>query len=95
MKQFIKEKLVEMHKTVSTDKYGQVKKSSYTFGIFGDRANEVREWCDRNKGVLSVSTYSWHYGTYEAFTIIDIEIRKACWIALVNNENYRRNINSY
>ena len=95
MKQFIKEKLVEMHKTVSTDKYGQVSKSNYTFGVFGERGDEVKEWCDRNKGVLSVSTYRWQYGTYKAFTIIDQEIRKACTKALVNNENYRRNINSY
>ena len=95
MKQFIKEKLVEMHKTVNTDKYGQVAKSNYTSRVFGDRGDEVKEWCNKNKGVLSVSTYSWRYGTYEAFTIIDQEISIACSKALANNENYLRNINSY
>lgn len=96
MKEFIKETLVEFHKNCSTDKYGQVHRSNFTPGIFGDRADEVMEYVKRNKGVLSFSTYAASYGgTYKAFTILDQEIQRECSNALVKNKNFLRNINTY
>ena len=95
MKDFIKNKLVEMHKTCSTDKYGQVGRSNFTPSIFGDKKNEVEQYCKDNKGILQYATYGAAYGTYKAFTIEDTEIRKECHKALKENENYLRNLNSW
>ena len=95
MKQFIKDVLVQMHRETTTDKYGQVGRSNFTPSLFGDRKEEVEQYCKENKGVLQYSTYGASYGTYKAFTIEDSEIRKACSEALRENENYLRNINSW
>ena len=95
MKGFIKMCLVEMHKSTSTDKYGQVSRSNFTPSIFGDMKDEVEQYCKENKGILQYSTYGGSYGTYKAFTIEDAEIRKACREALGKNENYLRNVNSW
>ena len=95
MKQFIKDALVQMHKTTETDQYGQVSRDNFTPSIFGERKDEVEQYCNNNKGVLQYSTYGWRYGTYKAFTIEDAEIRKACSEALSTNENYLINVNSW
>jgi len=95
MRKFIKEVLVEMHKTVSTDKYGQVSRDNFTPSLFGDKRDEVEQYCKENKGILQFSTYGGRFGTYKAFTIEDDEIRKSCREALHTNENWKRNINSY
>lgn len=95
MKGFIKMRLVEMHKTTTTDKFGQVGRSNFTSSIFGDMKDKVEQYCEENKGVLQYSTYGASYGTYKAFTIEDAEIRKACSEALSKNENYLRNVNSW
>jgi len=95
MKQFIKEVLVQMHRETTTDKYGQVGRSNFTPSLFGDRKEEVEQYCKENKGVLRYSTYGARYGTYKAFTIEDAEIRKACSESLSKNENYLRNVNSW
>lgn len=96
MRQFIKDTLVELHKTCTTDKYGQVGRSTLTPSVFGERKDEVRQYCkDTNGTVLSFSTYGWQYGTYTAFSIQDEEIRQACSKVLCENENYLRNINSW
>jgi hypothetical protein len=95
MKEFIKNTLVEFHRTCTTDSYGQVGISNFTLNLFGDKKNEVEQFCKENKGILRFSTYGWRYGTYVAFTIEDEEIRKACREALRTNENYLRNINSW
>lgn len=95
MRKFIKEVLVEMHKTVSTDKYGQVSRDNFTPSLFGDKRDEVEQYCKENKGILQFSTYGGRFGTYKAFTVEDDEIRKACREALHTNENWKRNINSY
>ena len=95
MKGFIKMCLVEMHKTTTTDKYGQVSKSNFTPNLFGDMKDEVEQYCKENKGILKYATYGSVYGTYTAFTIEDAEIRKACSEALSENENYLRNVNSW
>lgn len=95
MKGFIKMRLVEMHKTITTDKFGQVGRSNFTSSIFGDMKDKVEQYCKENKGILQYSTYGASYGTYKAFTIEDAEIRKACSEALSKNENYLRNVNSW
>lgn len=95
MKDFIKETLVQMHKTVTTDKYGQVGKSDFTPSVFGDRKDEVEQYCKENKGILSFGSYGSPYGIYKAFTIEDQSIRLACREALQTNENYLRNLNSW
>ena len=95
MRKFIKEVLVEMHKTVSTDKYGQVSRDNFTPSLFGDKRDEVEQYCKENKGILQFSTYGGRFGTYKAFTIADDEIRKSCREVLHTNENWKRNINSY
>ena len=95
MKKFIKDILVQMHKETTTDIYGQVHRSNFSPSLFGDRKDEVEQYCKENKGILQYSTYGASYGTYKAFTIIDSDIRKACSEALSKNENYLRNINSW
>jgi len=95
MKQFIKNTLVEMHKTTTTDKYGQVGRSNFTPYLFGDKAEEVEQYCEDNKGILQYATYGAVYGTYKAFTIEDEDIESACSDALHKNKNYLRNLNSW
>jgi hypothetical protein len=95
MRKLIKEVLVEMHKTVTTDKYGQVSRDNFTPSLFGDKRDEVEQYCKENKGILQFSTYGGRFGTYKAFTVEDDEIRKSCREALHTNENWKRNINSY
>ena len=94
-KEFIKNILVEMHKTTTTDKYGQVGRSNFTPSIFGDKKEDVEQYCKDNKGILQYATYGAVYGTYKAFTIEDNDIRSACSEALHKNENYLRNVNSW
>ena len=95
MKEFIKDVLVQMHKETTTDKYGQVARSNFSPSLFGDRKEEVEQYCKENKGVLQYSTYGAVYGTYKAFTIEDEGIRRACSEALSENENHLRNLNSW
>ena len=95
MKVFIKDVLVQLHRETTTDQYGQVGRSNFTSSLFGDKKNEVEQYCKQNKGILQYSTYGASYGTYKAFTIVDEEIRKACSEALNKNENYIRNVNSW
>jgi hypothetical protein len=95
MKQFIKETLVKMHNTTTTDKYGQVGRSNFAPTLFGDKKEEVEKYCKENKGVLQYATYGSAYGTYKAFIVEDTDIRNACSQALSKNENYLRNVNSW
>ena len=84
-----------MHKEVTTDKYGQVRRSNFSSGLFGDRKDEVEQYCKENEGILQYATYAGSFGHYKAFTIEDEEINKACSEALSTNENYLRNLNSW
>ena len=95
MKGFIKMCLVEIHKTTTTDKYGQVSIHNFTPSLFGDMKDEVEQYCKENKGILRYNTYGGRYGTYTAFAIEDAEIKKECSEALHKNENFLRNINSW
>ena len=92
---FIKWELVKMHTKVRTDKYGQVSVHNFTPCLFGDREEEVRQYCEENEGVLRFRTYGSRYGTFTAFSIEDAEIRKACDQALQMNEHYIRNMTSW
>jgi hypothetical protein len=95
MENFIKDVLVKMHKETTTDKYGQVHRSNFTLDVFGDKKEDVKQYCEKNGGVLQFATYSAVYGTYTAFTIEDKEIRDACEEALSKNENYINNMCSW
>lgn len=95
MKEYIKNTLVEFHKSCTTDKYGQVHKSNYTLSIFGNNRDKVEEYCKNNPNILKFSTYGGKFGTYKAFTIQDEGIRKVCQDTLSTNENYLRNVNSW
>jgi hypothetical protein len=95
MREFIKEVLVEMHKTTTTASYGQVGRSNFSPSLFGERKDEVEKFCKFNKGILQYSTYGASYGTYKAFTIEDSDIARACDEALRKNENYLTNLNSW
>lgn len=95
MKEFIKNRLVEMYKTCTTDKYGQVCRSNFTPSIFGDSRDDVEQYCKVNKGILQYNTYSAPYGTYRAFTIEDKRILKECRDVLSNNPNYIHNMTSW
>lgn len=95
IREFIKSTLVEMHRTCTTDKYGQVHQSKFTPELFGDRKDEVRQYCRDNENVLQYATYGGSYGTYTGFTVQCPEIRKECSAALGSNPNYLRNLNSW
>lgn len=95
IKQFIKDTLIEMYRTTTTDKYGQVGQSNLSPHLFGDRKEEVEQYCKENKGVLQYGTYGSRYGTYKSFVIQDEEIKDACQDALRKNNNYIRNVNSW
>jgi len=95
MREFIKEVLVQMHRETTTDKYGRVSMSNFTPRLFGDRKDEVEQYCRQNNGILKYSTYGGRFGTYKAFTIQDPEIEIACRAALQMNENYLMNLNSW
>jgi len=95
MKDYIKDVLVQLHKEVSVDIYGQVGRSNFTPSLFGNKKDEVEKYCRDNRGVLQYSTYGARCGTYKAFTIESIDIRLACSNALRSNKNYIRNINKH
>jgi len=95
MRQYIKETLMEMYKDVTTDKYGQVSIFNFRPSLFGDKEEEVIEYCSKHKGILQFSTYGNRYMTYTAFTIEDAEIRRCCKEVLKNNPNYIRNMNNW
>lgn len=95
MRDFIKQTLIDFHKVTTTDKYGQVSTDKLTPYLFGNKGDQVEEYCKENKGILRFVTYGSRYGIYTAFTIECAEIRKACDAALSSNPNYLRNINSW
>lgn len=71
MKEFIKSVLVELHKTCTVDQYGQVSKFNFVPNVFGDKKDEVLEYCKNNHGILKFETYGGKFGTYKAFIIED------------------------
>lgn len=95
IKGFIKKTLVDFYKQCKTDQYGQVHINNFQDGFFGSRDKEVQDYCKENKGILQYSTYGGSYGTYNAFTIEDKGISKACSEALRKNPNYLSSINQW
>lgn len=91
---FIRTTLVNLHKTCTTDSFGQVSIFNFRPSLFGDRKDEVEQYCKENN-VLQFSTYGGQIGTYRAFIILDKDILKECHEALRTNENYLNNINSW
>jgi hypothetical protein len=90
-KEYIKERLVDMHKNVGVDKWGQVHKSNFTpSNIFGNNADAVIEFIEKNEGILSLDTYGGTFGTYEAFSIVDSDISNSCSVALRKNSNWQQ-----
>lgn len=94
IKKIIKTTLVEFYKKCSTDKWGQVHRSNFQEGFFGEKDADVQTFCQANKGILQYGTYGGSFGTYTAFTIEDKEIYKSCSEALRTNPNYLRNVNN-
>ena len=90
IKEFIKERVIELHKEVSVDKYGQVHTSSFTPSVFGDRIEEVLEFCKVDSSVIIFSTYGGRFGQYKAFKIIDKDLKRASSEALRKNEGFIR-----
>jgi hypothetical protein len=96
MKDYIKQALVGMYKTTTTDRYGQVSKFNFSLSnLFGDKADAVEAYAKKNPGFVSVSTYGSSVGTYKAITIEDKELRSVCSDALKQNKNYINNMKSW
>lgn len=91
---FIRTTLVDFHKTCTTDSFGQVSIFNFRVSLFGDRKDEVEQYCKENN-VLEFSTYGGRLGTYRAFRILDQGIREACQEALRTNEHYINNVNRW
>jgi hypothetical protein len=95
MKDFIKATLVKEFKTISTDRYGQVKPFDLRPSIFGERAGEVEAYCKENKGILQFSTYGGRVGEYRAFSIEDKDIQNACQLSLSENLDRIERMNNW
>lgn len=96
MRKFIKETLVNVHATCTTDKYGQMGKYNLSMNsLFGKRAKEVEEYAMSNN-IFKVSTYGASYGNYRAiWEITDPDIKRECDKAFAKNPNMLRNLNSW
>lgn len=95
MKEYIKEKLVEIYKTCAVDTYGQIARKNFTPSIFGDRKEEVENYCKENEGVLKFSMYGNTFGAYKAFTIEDKELLDECRKVLSTNPYYVYNMTKW
>jgi hypothetical protein len=96
MKDFIKEKLVEMHSNCTTDQYGQIQKFYFSLdSLFGEKTEEVLEFVKENP-IIEVSTYGGASGIYKAVSnICDEEIKTACHEALRKNKSYIANMTGW
>lgn len=93
MKQLIKDKLVQMHLSASTDEYGQICRFHYNLDIlFGDAKNEVIEYIKHNP-IISISCYA-RSGVCVS-SINDQEIKMACNDALKLNKNRIYNLTKW
>jgi RNA-binding protein YhbY len=93
MKEYIKNKLVELYTNCRVDQFGQVSRWNFGLkGLFGERTEEVLEYI-KHDPVIKISLYGNSYGTYKAvMDILDAEIKSACVDALRSNLNYQRNM---
>lgn len=91
----LKNKMVEVYRTASTDKWGQLSKFNFNLANFG-LIEQIKKIINEDpKKTFSYSCYGGRFGTYYAIDINDKELQKKCYDALGKNENYIRNINSY
>lgn len=97
MYKFIKEKLVEVYRTASTDKYGQIGKHNFNIKyLFGEQAEKIMEFVKTDKSIISIGCYGLLGVNYYAVASInDADIKQACKEALSKNQNYLDNINSW
>lgn len=96
MERFIEETLVHVHEICTTDKYGQISKS--TLGIralFAESAEDVREFAKENPHIIRIDCYGSRYGNYYAVNIIDATLRKKCSDALSRNPNHIEALNTW
>jgi len=96
MREFIKETLIRVHATCTTDQYGQMSKFNLSmYSLFKDRTEEVMQYLETNP-ILEVCTYGGQGGIYKAITTInDREIERECSKAFDSNPNRIRNLNSW
>ena len=96
MYNYIKDCLVEMHSTCSTDQYGQVSKHDFQpHLLFKERADEVIQYAKENPQILRLDCYGYRYGTYYAFNIICPILQQYANQALKKNPNRLENINRW
>ena len=88
--EFIRETIKDMYATCHTDKYGQVHKSNFSIErLFKERTEEVKEFVKEDQSMISIATYGGQFGTYQACSIEDNDLRAECNKILSTNESYR------
>jgi hypothetical protein len=95
-REFITDRLIDLHKNGRTDEYGQLSISSFDiYSLFGNEPNEIVEFGVKH-GLFEVSTYGGRYGTYRAVSkITDPEIKQKCGEAFAKNEWRNYNLNRW
>lgn len=95
MKNTIKEKLINYYRTCSCDKYGQMSTISISSIIDTKNPQELEEL----SSLVSISTYGSRFGTYKGInpwgSFKSDDIREECSKAFAQNEERKRNLNSY
>lgn len=89
IRKFIEETVIELYRTAHLDKWDQMSQSSRTPAIFGDREEEVVEYCKNNRGLLGISTYGGRFGTYRGFNVTSSSLMAKCMEA--KKENIKNN----
>lgn len=92
MKEFIKDTLVNVHRTATSDEYGQIGRFNFNIRIFGDMKEDVLKYI-KTYPIIEVSTYA--TAGMCVSNILDEGIKKACRIAKSQNENVKYNLNKY
>ena len=96
-KEFIYDAMVTYLMNASADGYGQLKTMD-VYAVFTDRTKEVLEYLRENP-TIKVTTYGGRYGTYQGiggiYDIKDDELRSMAEMAWKNNDNRKRNLNSW
>lgn len=96
---YIRERLMEYYKTVTTDQYGQVGICKLeVWSVFGSQelAKEVNQFIKDDKSELvGIGLYGGRFGTYEAMYFKSKTFERELHGVLVTNKNYLHNINSW
>ena len=96
MREYIKNILVNVYATATTDKYGQINKHNFSLNLlFKEKVNDVLEYIKTNP-IIEISTYGGYNMIYKAVSdILDTEIKEECKKAFLSNPNRIRNLNSW